>query len=406
LKRAVLVLIGISLGAAFFARGALATAGQSVISLFKGSSGTYVPANLDSSGNLKVNVAAGGASGGTSSSFGSAFPATGTAIGFKDSAGTNMAAGNLDASGFLKVNVAAGGGSGGTSSSFGAAIPGTGTAAGFSDGTNMQLGRVFDADSGAGTQYVAGVSLRKIASGGSVEAGTSSDPLRTDPTGTTPQPASQSGTWTVQPGNTANTTAWKVDGSAVTQPVSGTVTANQGGTWTVQPGNTANTTAWKVDGSAVTQPVSGTVTGLSDGTNTAKVLAASTAPAAADKAVVVAISPQAVTTCSTTKAVSQTASTDLVTSTNKLHICSIVLVSDTAQFIALVTGTGSTCGTGGAAVIGSTTVGSGVSLAANGGFSAVSDRPWLKTATTGDHLCLLQSGAGRLSGVITYQDAP
>lgn len=52
------------------------------------------------------------------------------------------------------------------------------------------------------------------------EVGTSGAPLRTDPTGTTPQPASQSGTWTVQPGNTANTTAWKVDGSAVTQPVS------------------------------------------------------------------------------------------------------------------------------------------------------------------------------------------
>jgi hypothetical protein len=33
-------------------------------------------------------------------------------------------------------------------------------------------------------------------------------------------PAAQSGIWTVQPGNTANTTAWKVDGSAVTQPVS------------------------------------------------------------------------------------------------------------------------------------------------------------------------------------------
>ena len=70
-------------------------------------------------------------------------------------------------------------------------------------------------------------------------------------------------------------TALQVDGSGVTQPVSGTVTANQGGTWTVQPGNTANTTPWlttisqggnaatvtasnalKVDGSAVTQPVS------------------------------------------------------------------------------------------------------------------------------------------------------
>jgi len=42
--------------------------------------------------------------------------------------------------------------------------------------------------------------------------------------------------------------------AAETTKVIGTV--NQGGTWTVQPGNTANTTAWKVDGSAVTQPVS------------------------------------------------------------------------------------------------------------------------------------------------------
>lgn len=41
---------------------------------------------------------------------------------------------------------------------------------------------------------------------------------------------------------------------------SGTLAATQSGVWTVQPGNTANTTAWKVDGSAVTQPVSGTVT--------------------------------------------------------------------------------------------------------------------------------------------------
>lgn len=100
--------------------------------------------------------------------------------------------------------------------------------------------------------------------------------------------ATQSGTWTVQPGNTANTTAWKVDGSAVTQPISGAVTANAGtGTFLVsaaslplpsgastaakQPAiGTAGTpsadvitvqgatsmTAFKVDGSAVTQPVS------------------------------------------------------------------------------------------------------------------------------------------------------
>src|SRR5258707_672220 len=54
----------------------------------------------------------GSGGGGTSSTFGAAFPATGTAAGAKD-AGGNMAALNLDASGFLKVNVAAGGAGGG-----------------------------------------------------------------------------------------------------------------------------------------------------------------------------------------------------------------------------------------------------------------------------------------------------
>lgn len=51
-------------------------------------------------------------------------------------------------------------------------------------------------------------------------------------------PSTQSGTWTVQPGNTANTTAWLVTGTG------GVFPATQSGTWTVQPGNTANTTPW------------------------------------------------------------------------------------------------------------------------------------------------------------------
>lgn len=127
----------------------------------------------------------------------------------------------------------------------------------------------------------------------------------------------QSGTWTIQPGNTANTTPWLfslsqggntatvsaggallVDGSASTQPVSGTVTATQGGTWNInnisgtvslpsgaataakQPAlGTAGSpssdvitvqgitsmTALKVDGSAVTQPVSGTIAATQSG---------------------------------------------------------------------------------------------------------------------------------------------
>lgn len=57
--------------------------------------------------------------------------------------------------------------------------------------------------------------------------------------------AAQSGTWTVQPGNTANTTAWKVDGSAVTQPVSLASVPSHAVT-------NAGTFAVQVDGSALT----------------------------------------------------------------------------------------------------------------------------------------------------------
>lgn len=43
--------------------------------------------------------------------------------------------------------------------------------------------------------------------------------LTVDNGGTFAVQAAQSGTWTVQPGNTANTTAWKVDASSVAVPV-------------------------------------------------------------------------------------------------------------------------------------------------------------------------------------------
>jgi hypothetical protein len=57
----------------------------------------------------------------------------------------------------------------------------------------------------------------------------------------------------------------------VTVDTAPTTAVTQSGTWTVQPGNTANTTAWKVDGSAVTQPVSGTVTASGQGTSSSAV---------------------------------------------------------------------------------------------------------------------------------------
>src|SRR6516164_463146 len=193
---------------------------------------------------------------------------------------------SLDTSGALRVNVIAGGGGGGTSSTFGSAIPATGTAGGFSDGTNMQLARVFDGDTGVGTQYSLGVLLKTPGSGGAVDFGVSGQPIRIDPTGTTTQPvsgtvgisgtvaATQSGTWTVQPGNTANTTAWLVTGAGGTFPVTGTfwqatqpvsiaatvnVSAAQSGTWTVQQG----TPPWTVGGD--------TASGSADANNPVKI---------------------------------------------------------------------------------------------------------------------------------------
>lgn len=132
--------------------------------------------------------------------------------------------------------------------------------------------------------------------------------------------------WIVAGGGTAGTpgtAVLTVQGVAggTAQPVSGTVAATQSGTWTVQPGNTANTTAWLVTGTGGTFPatqsgawnitnITGTVslptgastsanqttlgsqtTKINDGTNTAAVKAASTAPLATDPALVVTLSP-------------------------------------------------------------------------------------------------------------------
>lgn len=79
----------------------------------------------------------------------------------------------FDATGQLRVSSAGGGG--GTSSSFGSAFPATGTAAGFSDGTNMQGARLFDLDSGAGSEFNLGCSLRLLGSGGSSPFGGGAD---------------------------------------------------------------------------------------------------------------------------------------------------------------------------------------------------------------------------------------
>ena len=143
---------------------------------------------------------------------------------------------------------------------------------------------------------------------------------------------------------------------------------------------------------------------LQDATSTpvVNVKAASTNATSTDQALVVAPSPNPSTVCPSVLALSQTASTNLITSTNRLHICSILIVSAAVQSLSLVEGVGTTCGTNTAALIGSTSA--SLSAQTSTGFAMTAERPFLETKTTGDALCLLQSGSGNLSGMITYID--
>jgi hypothetical protein len=118
-----------------------------------------------------------------------------------------------------------------------------------------------DYDTGAGTVTQAMVGIALPASGGPVAGGTSTNPIRTDPTGTTAQPITDGGGSITVDGSVS------ITGSVT---VTGTVAATQSGTWNVGLNAGSNTigivdqgvggvSAWKVDGSGVTQPVSGTV---------------------------------------------------------------------------------------------------------------------------------------------------
>jgi hypothetical protein len=124
------------------------------------------------------------------------------------------------------------------------AVSGTVTVnAGTGTFNNQQSNITADYDTGAGTQNLTMFGVALPASGGAVAGGTATNPFRIDPTGTT------------------------------TQPVSGTVAVSN--SFALDATLTGGTQKTKV----------------TDGTNTAAVKAASTAAAATDPALVVAISP-------------------------------------------------------------------------------------------------------------------
>jgi hypothetical protein len=189
-------------------------------------SGNIVPVSVDSSGNVNVNVLSS-----------SSIPVTGTVTANQGAAGASA----------WPVSV----------SNFPATQPVSGTVTVVQPtGSNLHV----DIDNFPATQPVSGTvavsSLPSIPAGANAIGSVSVSNF----------PATQpvSGTVAVSslpsiPAGANAIGSVSVSNFPATQPVSGTVAATQSGTWTVQPGNTANTTAWLVTGAGGTFPVTGTV---------------------------------------------------------------------------------------------------------------------------------------------------
>ncbi len=211
---------------------------------------------------------------------------------------------------------------------------------------------------------------------------------------------------------TAATGSGEVDGAAYgyripsaagtgtgTQTVTGTVTANQGtanaspwpvsaaqtGTWTVQPGNTANTTPWlaNIGGRAASgaAPVGNPVwwAGLGSGA-TGGLLYPLTA---CDSSAVVTVSAAA-----TTEIVALTAS-------QSIRVCSFSLSISLAGSAQWKTGTGTNCGSSTANLTGAYSIATGVTTSQGTGLGEIFKTP------AANALCLT-AVTGDVTGVVSY----
>lgn len=87
----------------------------------------------------------------------------------------------------------------------------------------------------------------------------------------------------------------------------------------------------------------------------------------------------------------------------QVRIGAIHFIAAGADNVALIEGTGSTCGTGTAGMAGGTTSGSGYNLVANQGYTFGSGLGTvIQTVTAGDSVCAVTSAAVQLSGGIEY----
>lgn len=323
------------------------------VSAFTASSGGTPTLVVNVIGWSEITAASAGT--GTSSTFGAALPATGTASGFQANDGT-MAAGLLDASGFLKVNVAAGGAGGGAV-----------TQSGIWNITNVS-GTV-SLPTGAST------SAKQAALG---TAGTASTDVLS-----------------IQ--GIASMTKLLVTPDSVALPANQSVNVAQiNGVTTLMGNGASGTGAQRV---TIANDSTGVI-GLSTGTNTigSVKITDGTTIALTDPCSGVAktFTPISMTTATTTRFIAPT-------SAKKTYICSLVLFSAGTDNVAIVEGTGGTCGTGTAGVIGGTTAANGLNLVAQTGIAWGDGRSAIfATAGTNVDFCLITSAAVVLAGHVSW----
>jgi hypothetical protein len=106
----------------------------------------------------------------------------------------------------------------------------------------------------------------------------------------------------------------------------------------------------------------------------------------------------------TTTPISLTTDTVIIAavSAKKNYICSISIVAAAAEIVSITEGTGVVCGTGEAAIVGSTTDANGMSLAANGGLVKASTKAVYVGKTANVDTCLNVSGSNRIAGEVTW----
>jgi hypothetical protein len=110
-----------------------------------------------------------------------------------------------------------------------------------------------------------------------------------------------------------------------------------------------------------------------------------------------------------TAVINQTANAQVIalSTGNYTYICSIDLVTATAQNIALVEGTGSTCGTSTQGIAGGATAATGWNLVLGGFIIKGTGEAWVfKSNSKSTNICILQSSTGQVSGSIQYVQHP